>query len=153
MIQIRPMAEADIGAVEAIAATSPEAAQWETVAYRTMLTDPSKGQLLVAEQEGTVAGFVCIRVVGEEAEVLNLAVLPAARCQGVGAQLLHAGLERASESGAHRVFLEVRDSNAAALRLYERFGFRRVGSRPGYYQNPPADAVMLARPLRQPTEA
>ena len=82
--------------------------------------------------------------------MLNLAVLPEARRQGVGSQLLHSALLQASARGAQRIFLEVRDSNQPALLLYQRWGFLRAGSRPGYYTHPPADGLLLVRSLRQP---
>ena len=149
MMRVRAMLEADAGAVAAINEASPEAARWGLAAYKALLSNPAAGSVLVAEREGEVAGFVCYRVVGPEAELLNLAVLPPLRRQGVGSQLLERALQQASEKGAARIFLEVRGANLAALRLYQRHGFERAGYRPGYYANPPDDAVVLSRRLPQ----
>lgn len=147
-MHIRAMGERDLEAMEAIRAASPEAGQWGLSAYRMLLAEPAKGRVLVAKQEDRVVGFLCYRVTGQEAEVLNLAVLPECRRQGVGSGLLKQAIEEVSEGGARRVFLEVRQSNGPAIRLYERFGFSAVGLRPGYYKDPLDDGVVLARDLQ-----
>ena len=126
MIHARQMERADIAAVLDIAAASPEAASWGREAYETLLANPL-GSCWVAEQQGRVAGFICFRVLKSEAELLNLAVMPEFRRQRVGAGLLEVALHKAAEAGAAKMFLEVRESNAAALRLYEGFGFSRSG--------------------------
>ncbi|MBI4442640.1 MAG: ribosomal protein S18-alanine N-acetyltransferase [Acidobacteria bacterium] len=152
MIHARQMERADITAVLDIAAASPEAATWGREAYETLLADPARGSCWVAEQLGRVVGFICYRVLKKEAELLNLAVLPGFRRRRVGAGLLEVALRKAAEAGAAKMFLEVRELNAAALRLYERFGFSRSGRRAGYYANPPADALILVRDLPGLTE-
>lgn len=149
MMRIRAMEERDLEAVRAIVAASPEAAQWSLTAYGLLLAEPARGRVLVAaEDDGAVVGFVCFRVAGQEAEVLNLAVLPALRRRGIGSQLLDQAVREASERGAMRLFLEVRKANAPAIRLYERHGFAAVGVRPAYYKDPPDDAAVLAVDLR-----
>lgn len=94
-----------------------------------------------------VAGFVCFQVAADEAEVLNLAVQPSARRQGIGSRLLDQTLREAVRKGAHRVFLEVRETNQPALEFYERHGFEVTMRRAGYYAEPPDDALVLARDL------
>ena len=147
MIPIRNLAESDLAMVEAISAASPGAARWSVLAYQAMLRDPLQGRVLVACDDGRVVAFVCIRVVAGEAEVMNLAVEPAWRRQHIAFRLLEQGLRLAAIEGAHRVFLEVRKTNEAALRLYERFGFTVIGARTGYYKDPLEDAVVLGRSL------
>ncbi|HLA40413.1 MAG TPA: ribosomal protein S18-alanine N-acetyltransferase, partial [Candidatus Glassbacteria bacterium] len=142
----------DLAAVLDIAAASPEAATWSREAYETLLANPARDSCWVAEQQGRVVGFICYRVLISEAELLNLAMLPEFRRQRVGAGLLEVALHKAAEAGAAKMFLEVRESNAAALRLYEGFGFSRCGRREGYYANPPADALILVRDLKGLTE-
>lgn len=88
------------------------------------------------------AGFVLMRVAADEAEILTLAVLPAARRQGVATRLMQACLTEAARNGAAAMFLEVSDSNEAAQALYARLGFRRVGLRRAYYPNG-SDALVL----------
>jgi ribosomal-protein-alanine N-acetyltransferase len=115
-----------------------------------MLQDSTKGLILIAEQDGRVVGFACIRTVADEAEILNLAVLPGMRRQGVGRALLQQALRKAWENGARRAFLEVRQSNRPARKLYESLGFSPNGLRTAYYSNPPEDAVVLACSLVPP---
>ena len=84
-------------------------------------------------------------LVFDELHINNLAVAPAWRRRGLGAALLSEVLARTAREGAHRATLEVRASNLAARGLYERFGFRTVTARRGYYTNPVEDALVLWR--------
>jgi len=147
MIRVRPMKPADVDAAATITAASPEAANWGRQTYEAFLSNPAQGCCQVAEQEGVVVGLVCFRVVAEEAELLNVAVLPTSRGRGIGSCLVEQVLQEAAKAGAKRIFLEVRGSNRPALDLYERFGFALCGRRAGYYTAPPADALILHRPL------
>lgn len=101
----------------------------------------------VAEDEDGVAGYSVLWMAGEECELANLAVAPSRRGRGIGALLLDAILQEAQAEGAMVMFLEVRDSNASARRLYASRGFHEVGRRPGYYKNPVEDALVLRRDL------
>ena len=96
------------------------------------------------------AGFVLVRALAEEAEILTLAVVPEARRQGAGRALVRAAVAAAETAGAHAVFLEVAADNTAAIALYEREGFAPAGVRRGYYAKagaPPQDALVLRRAL------
>jgi ribosomal-protein-alanine N-acetyltransferase len=86
-----------------------------------------------------------------EAHILNLCVREEFRIVGFGRRLLEHMLERASASGISEAFLEVRPSNLAAIRLYQRLGFEQIGIRRGYYQAPDGreDAIVLKLGLRQ----
>ena len=86
-------------------------------------------------------------VILDELHVNNLAVAPAWRRQGAGAALLVHVLRESCQLAARRATLEVRASNTAARRVYERFGFVVVGVRPGYYSRPTDDALILWREL------
>ena len=147
MIQIRPFGAADLDQILAITAASPEAASWSRPAYESLLQDPRHGCCSVAESNGTVVGFVCFRVAGDEAELLNLAVLPSCRRQGIGSRLLEQMFREAATRGAARIFLEVRETNQSAIGLYQRYGFAVSMRRRGYYSDPPADALVLVRNL------
>lgn len=119
-------------------------APWDAGAFRSFLDQP--GVIAVAEPEG----FILIRVVGDEAEILTLAVRPAARGRGLGRSLVDRGASAARAAGADRLFLEVADDNAAARALYARRGFEQVGVRRGYYagpDGPPRDALLLSLTL------
>lgn len=98
---------------------------------------------LVAEQKGAVIGYVIARHALDEAEILNLGVAPTRQREGVGRALVQEVLARLRRSGVATVFLEVRESNAAARRLYADLGFASVGRRRDYYRLPAEDAVVL----------
>jgi ribosomal-protein-alanine N-acetyltransferase len=91
------------------------------------------------------AGFILARIAADEAEVLTLAVAPAARRRGLGAALLEGAMALAAARGAAMAFLEVSTANAAGLALYEAAGFREVGRRRRYYADG-SDALVLSRP-------
>jgi [ribosomal protein S18]-alanine N-acetyltransferase len=94
----------------------------------------------VVEQEGVVRGFVASRQTAPgEREILFIAVDPAHRRRGIGRRLLEN--ELAGSSGEW--FLEVRESNLAAIRLYESLGFRMAGRRENYYPDPPESAIVM----------
>jgi [ribosomal protein S18]-alanine N-acetyltransferase len=132
-VTIRTARLADLAAIAAIQAASPEAAQWNPADYL-------KHDCLVADVNSCVAGFLVTREVGPgEREILNLAVDPAQRHTGTARGLLGDALARAK--GAW--FLEVRASNTAAIRLYESAGFQRAGRRPDYYYEPADDAIVM----------
>ena len=96
-----------------------------------------------------LAGYAVFMVALDEAHLLNISVAAARQGQGIGARLLRWVMDRASRAGARRLLLEVRPSNAPALRLYEHFGFVRIGVRRGYYPAPQGreDALVLAREI------
>lgn len=115
---------------------------WSEFTFRSLLRR-SNAVLLVAEDNKGVAGYAALWLADDEAELGNLAVRPGRRRRGIGRALLRHVLERAFERGARTVFLEVREGNAVARRLYEGFGFRVVGSRPDYYASPREDALVM----------
>ena len=116
-------------------------APWDAAAFESLL-----GQAGVFAIEAP-QGFILIRSVADEAEILTLAVDPAARRQGLGARLVRDGAATAAARGAARLFLEVADDNAAALALYAGAGFIEAGRRTGYYARADGgrqDALILA---------
>ncbi|MBZ5611489.1 MAG: GNAT family N-acetyltransferase [Acidobacteriia bacterium] len=131
--QMRPAQATDIPELAAIQATAPEASQWHPGDYLAF-------DCQVAMLEGRIAGFVVSRRVSDrEREILNVAVHPDHRRLGIATELLR--LEMARWLGAH--FLEVRESNTPARRLYEQLGFEIAGTRPGYYENPPETGIVM----------
>ncbi len=95
-------------------------------------------------------GFILIRALAGEAEVLTLAVDPGSRRAGLGRALVEAAALSANEAGASSLFLEVAEDNLAALALYRAAGFEEAGRRSGYYRRangPPMDALVLRRGL------
>ncbi|MGD0437958.1 MAG: GNAT family N-acetyltransferase [Bryobacteraceae bacterium] len=132
-VQIRPAQAADLSRITDIQATALEASQWLSRDYLTF-------DCHLASLDGNIAGFIVSRRVADrEREILNVAVHPDFRRLGIGTELLQA--ECARWPGSH--FLEVRESNTAARRLYERLGFEVIGTRPGYYENPPETGIVM----------
>jgi ribosomal-protein-alanine N-acetyltransferase len=114
-------------------------------------------RFLVAEEGGrgggaggaapTVVGYVVALVMADEGEIADLAVAPSARRRGIARSLLERTMVDAMEGGVRALYLEVRESNAAARALYQALGFEPVGRRRGYYQHPAEDALLLRRDL------
>lgn len=134
---------------EALAAIHAEAFEtpWDAASLSALLASP--GVFVVAGADG----FILIRVVADEAEILTLAVRPSARRGGLGARLVEAGVVRAAALGADRMFLEVAEDNAAARALYARAGFHEAGRRRGYYARTDGsreDALVLALNFPRP---
>lgn len=92
-----------------------------------------------------VLGYVCLSHVLDEGSIDTIAVSPAHRRKGLGQKLLDAAETRAKELGLAFIHLEVRAGNEAAIALYERNDFARVGLRRGYYQAPKEDAILMTR--------
>jgi ribosomal-protein-alanine N-acetyltransferase len=103
----------------------------------------------VAEIDHIVIGHAIMSMGAGEAHVLNLCVSKPYRCRGIGSMLLEHLLEFAGTLGVTEVFLEVRPSNPAAIRLYQSRGFAQIGTRRGYYQAAGGreDAVVLRKVL------
>lgn len=95
------------------------------------------------ETGGELVGYCSFYAVADEAEIVNIAVIPQLRRMGFGRTLLGAMLQNAAELCINRVFLEVRRSNVAAIGLYEAHGFARTGVRPRYYSDTNEDALVM----------
>ncbi|WP_256748956.1 ribosomal protein S18-alanine N-acetyltransferase [Mesorhizobium sp. Mes31] len=96
-------------------------------------------------------GFVLARLAAGEGEILTVAVARSHRRQGLGWQLMDAVLRELHAQRAEALFLEVDETNVAAIALYRRLGFREVGKRPNYYKSPergPTGALVMRRDLR-----
>ncbi|WP_372708396.1 GNAT family N-acetyltransferase [Brevundimonas sp.] len=102
-------------------------AAWDRSAFAALLSQP--GVFAVEAPDG----FILMRVVADEAEILTLAVRPEARRHSLGGRLTSEGVAGAAARGATRVLLEVADDNAAARALYARAGFIEAGRRLRYY--------------------
>ncbi|MBL6456055.1 GNAT family N-acetyltransferase [Belnapia sp. T6] len=139
---MRPAGPDDAAALAALhAAAFPPTEAWGPDAMALMLGMPGAFGLW---EPG--AGLVLARAVADEAEILTLAVAPARRRQGSGAELLAGAMQGAILRGAAAMFLEVAEGNAAALALYRAAGFAEVGRRRRYYADG-ADALVLRRDL------
>jgi ribosomal-protein-alanine N-acetyltransferase len=144
--RIRRVERADVPAltrIEQRCFTDP----WSEAGIRESIQSETTIALLAENTEGEL-GYLMARLSGEEGEILNLAVLPGHRRQGVGRRLLEQGLALLIGRGVREAYLEVRESNLAARDLYHGFGFRPVGMRPHYYRNPAEDALVLRARLQ-----
>lgn len=139
--RIRPAQAADVPGVHAI----ERAVFSDPWSARDIMDGIDSGiPFLVAEDDGgTVVGYVVAHFGADEGEILNLGVATVQRRRGVGKALVEQMLGRLRHEGVRSVFLEVRESNAAARRLYEDLGFTPVGRRVDYYRRPTEAAVVL----------
>ena len=100
---------------------------------------------LVAEENGVLLGYIGSQSVMDEADVMNVAVDPIRRREGIALKLVEALVAALNEKDVRALLLEVRASNEPAKALYERQGFVQVGKRPNYYRNPKEDALILKK--------
>lgn len=100
---------------------------------------------VVAQCMGKIIGGSGFTDILGEGQITNVAVLPEYRNKGIGRRILEALLKRGEEIGAKSFTLEVRVSNASAISLYHRLGFSDAGVRPGFYENPTEDALIMWR--------
>jgi ribosomal-protein-alanine N-acetyltransferase len=139
---IEPMALADLPSVHEIERRS-FSTPWPSHAYRTELETNRLAHYRVVRVDGRVVAYAGIWLMVDEAHVTTFAVDPAWRRRRVGETLLLAMMDLAIERGAREATLEVRLTNLAARRLYEKYGFRPVGIRPRYYSDNNEDALIM----------
>ncbi|MEP7067499.1 MAG: ribosomal protein S18-alanine N-acetyltransferase [Gemmatimonadota bacterium] len=140
-IRLRPARDTDVDAVLAIEHAS-FGDPWNRMAFVDLIDDP-RVAFLIADESGEVRGYVVAWFVLDEGEIGNLAVARDARRHGVGARLLDAAIAAVRKAEVEMLYLEVRDSNAAARALYASRGFVEVGRRRDYYRRPKEDALVL----------
>lgn len=104
---------------------------------------------LVFREEGRTIAYSVLRILGPEAEIENLCVLESARRRGIGAMLLDQMLALSLERGVSYVYLEVREGNLPARRLYEGRGFLRERVRRDYYRYPSEDGIVMRKELKK----
>jgi ribosomal-protein-alanine N-acetyltransferase len=128
---IRAATLADLPAIAAIQAASPEASAWNPLDYICS----------VAESAGEVIAFLVTRETAPgEREILNLAVHPSRRRDGIAKMLVQNALTGSEANW----YLEVRESNVAAIALYTSLGFKRAGRRQDYYDDPSEAAIVMS---------
>jgi ribosomal-protein-alanine acetyltransferase len=109
---------------------------------------PDVGWPIIARDDaGELAAYAVVWFIVDEVHIGNIAVRPDLQGRGAGSALLRYVFNEGRRRGSHFATLEVRPSNVAALRLYERYGFRRVAVRARYYRNNGEDAYVLVAPL------
>jgi len=137
---VRRGTSADIPTVMEIGKQSTTAPRWQLTDYDMIFR--TERTLLVAESEGRIVGFVIGHNLAGEWELENLVVGSEFRRRGIGERLVWELILEAKRSKAEFIFLEARESNSSARKLYERCGFQQNGRRKDYYSNPPEDAVL-----------
>lgn len=140
-MEVRKMTAADIDAVTALENEIFSDA-WSAEGFLESLENPNAIMLTVIEN-GDLAGYCCVYTVLDEAEIVNVAINPKYRCQGLGFKMLKAMMDHFVPEEVTQYFLEVRQSNTAAKRLYEKLGFAAVGIRKNFYEKPVEDAVVM----------
>ena len=138
--QIRPATPADVSALVAIERAS-FSDPWSANDFRESMA--AGVSLLLAVRADEVLGYVVARAAADEGEILNLAVGAAHQRRGVGRALARAALKALGARGARTVYLEVRESNAAARHLYHGLGFEVLTRRRDYYRRPVEAALVL----------
>jgi ribosomal-protein-alanine N-acetyltransferase len=149
-LEIRPLAYADLPPVIAIerrAFPTP----WSLAMFVLELSKPS-GISLAALEDGVMVGYLVCSRYDTVWHLMNVAVEPARQRQGIASALLVRLFEEADRPN-EQYTLEVRTSNDAAIRLYERFGFRAAGRRRGYYHDNREDALIMWRTVEERTTA
>jgi ribosomal-protein-alanine N-acetyltransferase len=121
---------------------------WPREDFASYLVEKATPAYVACDAKHRVAGFAMLRLTEDEAELLTIAVDPKWRGKGIGAALLRAALADLMMSPIRKLFLEVDETNLAAIKLYRRHGFAEIGKRKGYYPKPDgsaATALVMAR--------
>ena len=143
MIEIVKMTEAhvaQVAALEALCFSDP----WSERSVSSELANPLSCWLVAVDGE-TVAGYVGSQTVLDETDMMNIAVHPDYRRQGIAAALVDALVDKLKDKGSRCLTLEVRQSNLPAITLYEKLGFAQIGLRKNYYRNPRENALILRK--------
>lgn len=142
-IIIRKMVPGDISQVHDIGRqcfTTP----WQLSSFEYELVNRD-AILKVAVLDVEIVGYICVRSMLDVTHVMDLAVMPRLKRMGIGSLLLRNALQelRRVRPDVNLITLEVRESNIAAVKLYEKYGFREIGRRRGYYRKPLEDALIM----------
>ncbi len=144
---LRLAGPADLPGIMAVERTSFAAPWTERMFAEELGRDYSHVWVAERSADRRVCGFVVFWLAVGEVHLLNLAVEPGSRRRGIARAMVAALVALATDRGADHILLEVRPSNAAAIRVYQSFGFRPVGIRPRYYADSGEDAVIMVKPI------
>ena len=146
ILTVRAAAEADIPAI-AVLETLCFSSPWSEGALRDTLAS-AYARMFCAELDGTVIAYGGCYLLGDDADITNIATHPDYRRRGAAALVLQTLTACARDCGMHAIHLEVRQTNAPAIALYEGFGFSVDGIRKNYYKNPTENAVLMTLSLQ-----
>lgn len=141
-MNIRKMTKEDVQAVYEIS-TACFSSPWSLEALQGEVSQ----LYLVAELEDQVVGYIGLRQMMDEGEIMNVAVSKEVREQGIGEKLLGQLIEEAKKNKIDIIYLEVRESNDKARKLYEKFHFKAYNKRKQYYHSPVEDAILYMKEL------
>ncbi len=119
---------------------------WSESALADSLDDPC-AKLMVALYGGAVCGYICLMLTDDNGYIPRVCVRPAYRRRGIATALMDTAETAAKVFGCTSVTLEVRESNSAAIALYESLGYRPLGKRPGFYTDPIEAAIVMSKPI------
>ena len=115
---------------------------WSQKSLRSTITEDDS-YFAVAITDGKIVGYINTTYVLDEMNLNRICVLPQYRKMGAARSLMEGMFAHARQKGLAQIFLEVRLSNLEAQRVYQRFGFKVVGERKGFYQNPPENGLVM----------
>ena len=144
-MQIRRMVLEDceqVAAIEAVSFSVP----WSQGAFVATVSHPGY-RYFVAEENGEILGYCGFTYVLDEAEIPNVCVSAKVRGCGIGKKMMLALFEEAKSLGVATLYLEVRQSNMPAQKLYRSVGFEEIGLRKNFYEQPKEDALLMKRTL------
>lgn len=141
-ILVRPMLEKDIDEVLDIEKTS-FATPWTKEAFTLEITKNMLAKYVVAEIQGKVVGYGGIWLIIDEGHVTNIAVHEKYRGLGVGNKIMEGLIDICRDRNIVAMTLEVRKTNEVAKSLYDKYGFKEYGIRPGYYSDNNEDAIIM----------
>ncbi len=142
-ITIKPMTQADIDNVIAIEAASYGEHHWSKESFFNELSNELAKYYCAFDNNGNLMGYAGTWQILEEAHLTNIAVSPDFRRRKVAESLLAVVIDECRKNGIKYITLEVRVSNTPAINLYEKYGFKSLGTRKGYYQNNNEDALIM----------
>lgn len=143
-LKIREMREEDLSRVAQIERQN-FSLPWKEQDFRDFIVRDD-AIFLTALWMDEVAGYIGFYGIPDEGDITNVAVDERFRRRGIGRALVHELIHRAADRGISKIFLEVRDSNESAIRLYQEAGFVQVGLRKRYYSSPTEDARIMRYP-------
>lgn len=142
-ITIKPMTQADIDNVIAIEAASYGEHHWSKESFFNELSNELARYYCAFNDNGNLMGYAGTWQILEEAHLTNIAVSPDFRRRKVAESMLAVVIDECRKNGIKYITLEVRVSNTPAINLYEKYGFKSLGTRKGYYQNNNEDALIM----------
>lgn len=115
---------------------------WTKRLFEDTLSSPIATSF-VMKKSSRIIGYIMVYSMAGEAHILNIAIHPDYRGRGHASSLIQHALNHFDEKGVHDFFLEVREGNMVAIRLYQRFGFEKIGKRKRYYPETNEDALVM----------